>query len=142
MHGIRRARDLVDASHPKSGLSIRVRGDMRRLSLVMAVAALDTYMHRHIIERVYTHTQLPGSLAKLEVPFEHLRGGRFAHPNLRHKLYVAVGAARAPSPCCSTPEAAGLRKIAASNPAAEPVEAPVKPAFSAAGQLSSVVQTS
>jgi hypothetical protein len=35
----------------------------------MAVAALDTYMHRLIVERVYTHDDLPPVLAKLEVPF-------------------------------------------------------------------------
>lgn len=45
---------------------------MRRLSIVMAVAALDTYMHRLIIERVYTHQGLPGGLARLDVSFEQL----------------------------------------------------------------------
>jgi hypothetical protein len=38
----------------------------------MAVAALDTYMHRLIVDRAYTHAELPGGLAKLEVPFEQL----------------------------------------------------------------------
>jgi hypothetical protein len=38
----------------------------------MAVAALDTYMHRLIVERAYTHGELPGGLAKLEVPFDQL----------------------------------------------------------------------
>jgi hypothetical protein len=46
---------------------------MRRLSVVMAVAALDTYMHRLILERVYTHGNgLPGRLARLDVTFEQL----------------------------------------------------------------------
>jgi hypothetical protein len=45
---------------------------MRRLSVVMAVAALDTYMHRLIIERVYTHDQLPKQLARLEIDFVQL----------------------------------------------------------------------
>jgi len=36
----------------------------------MAVAALDTYMHRLIVERVYTHERLPGALARLDVPFD------------------------------------------------------------------------
>jgi hypothetical protein len=35
----------------------------------MAVAALDTYMHRLILERVYTHDQLPKDLARLDVGF-------------------------------------------------------------------------
>jgi len=45
---------------------------MRRLTVVMAVAALDTYMHRLIVERVYTHDELPSSLAKLDVTFEQM----------------------------------------------------------------------
>jgi hypothetical protein len=49
---------------------------MCKLSVVMAVAALDTYMHRLIVERVYTHPKLPGGglrlpggLARLDLPF-------------------------------------------------------------------------
>jgi hypothetical protein len=38
----------------------------------MAVAALDTYMHRLIVERAYTHRELPGGLAGLDVDFEKL----------------------------------------------------------------------
>jgi len=45
---------------------------MRRLSVVMAVAALDTYMHRLILERVYLHKQLPKQLARLDVEFAQL----------------------------------------------------------------------
>lgn len=45
---------------------------MRRLSVVMAVAALDTYMHRLVVERVYAHEDLPRGLARLDVPFESL----------------------------------------------------------------------
>src|SRR5204863_1730947 len=41
-------------------------------SVVMAVAALDTYMHRLVVERAYTHATLPGGLAKLDFPFEEL----------------------------------------------------------------------
>jgi hypothetical protein len=72
VHGIQRARRLLDTADPKGGLPIGVRGDLRRLSVVMAVAALDTYMHRLIVERAYTHEELPGGLAKLDVPFEQL----------------------------------------------------------------------
>jgi len=45
---------------------------MRRLSVVMAVAALDTYMHRLVVERAFTHEQIPGGLARLDVPFADL----------------------------------------------------------------------
>jgi RiboL-PSP-HEPN len=48
------------------------RVDMRRLSVVMAVAALDTYMHRLIVERVYTHKELPKDLTRLDVGFGQL----------------------------------------------------------------------
>lgn len=53
-------------------LSTDVRDDMRRLSVVMAVAALDTYMHRLIVQRVYAHAELPGGLANLDLPFAAL----------------------------------------------------------------------
>jgi hypothetical protein len=45
---------------------------MRRLSVVVAVAALDTYMHRLILERVFSHEELPKKLARLDVSFEAL----------------------------------------------------------------------
>jgi hypothetical protein len=45
---------------------------MRRLSVVMAVAALDTYMHRLVVERAYSHEELPGGLARLDISFETL----------------------------------------------------------------------
>lgn len=48
------------------------RADMRRLSVVMAVAALDTYMHRLILERAYSHERLPKELARLDIGFVHL----------------------------------------------------------------------
>lgn len=47
-------------------------GDMRRQSVVLAVAALDTYMHRLIIERAFNHKELPGGLASLEIGFDAL----------------------------------------------------------------------
>jgi len=54
-------------------LTAAVRSDMRRLSVVMAAAALYTYMHRLIVERAYTHSEkLPGGLARLDVTFEQL----------------------------------------------------------------------
>lgn len=70
-HAIGRANDLLDASKSTS-LTLTVRGDMRRLGVVMAVAALDTYMHRLIVERVYEHEELPGGLARLDISFATL----------------------------------------------------------------------
>jgi hypothetical protein len=70
VHAIGRAQRLLDASRRTTPGSIR--GDMRRLAVVMAVAALDTYMHRLIVHRAYTHETLPPALARLDIPFERL----------------------------------------------------------------------
>lgn len=64
--GIARARNLL-AQAP--GCPTGVQQDLRRLGLVMAVAALDTYMHRLILQRLYAHTELPGKVASLDLPF-------------------------------------------------------------------------
>lgn len=70
---ITRARDLLDGARPqRTKLAGAVRSDMRRLSVVMAVAALDTYLHRLVVERAYTHQELPRALARLDIPFERL----------------------------------------------------------------------
>lgn len=73
-HALERARSLLDASRRTSSphLTASTRGDIRRLSVVMAVAALDTYLHRLIVDRAYTHRELPGALAKLDVAFREL----------------------------------------------------------------------
>jgi hypothetical protein len=68
-HAIRRARGLLDTSRSPE-LATGVRIDIRRMSTVMAVAALDTYLHRLIVDRAFTHKELPGGLAKLDVSFE------------------------------------------------------------------------
>jgi hypothetical protein len=65
---------MLAASGAKKTAPANVRSDMRRLSVVMAIAALDTYMHRLIIERVYTYDELPSVLAKLDVTFEQMLG--------------------------------------------------------------------
>ncbi len=49
-----------------------VRDDLRRLALVMAVAALDTYMHRLVVSRAYLHEDLPLKLADVTVRFGDL----------------------------------------------------------------------
>jgi hypothetical protein len=63
---------MLAASGQKGAAPANVRADMRRLSVVMAIAALDTYMHRLIIERVYAHDELPSVLARLDVTFEQM----------------------------------------------------------------------
>lgn len=72
-HAIGRARALLKASKAqlKPGQTV-LSADLRRLSVVTAVAAIDTYMHRLIVERAFWHDALPPSLAKLDVRFEHL----------------------------------------------------------------------
>jgi RiboL-PSP-HEPN len=76
-HSIQRARQLLSQTSirgvpPEYRIPYSVRTDIWRLSVVVAVAALDTYMHRLIVERVYTHEKLPPVLEKLDVPFEHV----------------------------------------------------------------------
>ena len=74
------ARDMIDraravlAGANTPGLPVGVPTDIRRLAVVMGVAAIDTYMHRLIVTRVYEHQTLPGALATLDVPFEALLG--------------------------------------------------------------------
>lgn len=87
VHTVERAEGLLRGARPsvlrlqkttgklalrRSTVPQEVRADMRRLSVVMAVAALDTYMHRLILERAYTHKALPKTLAQLDVSFELL----------------------------------------------------------------------
>ncbi len=45
--------------------------DLRRMAIVMGVAALDTYMHRLVVHRVYEHKKLPNGIANLRMSFEH-----------------------------------------------------------------------
>ncbi len=46
-----------------------VRDDLRRLAIVVAVAALDTYMHRLVVSRAYSQKQMPSKLANVTVRF-------------------------------------------------------------------------
>lgn len=68
---IARARALLDAANA-NGLPDGVVDDLRRLAVVMAVAALDTYMHRLILSRAYEHREMPSGLAGLAVGFGDL----------------------------------------------------------------------
>jgi hypothetical protein len=72
-HAIGRARNLLDVGGT-GALSTSVRGDMRRLSIVMAVSALDTYMHRLVVDRCYRHERLPPGLSRLTIDFNDLLG--------------------------------------------------------------------
>lgn len=70
-HAIGRAQSLLTQSK-KTAIPPMVRADMRRLSVVMAVAALDTYMHRLVVDRCFQHDELPSGLATLSVTFAQL----------------------------------------------------------------------
>jgi hypothetical protein len=48
-----------------------LRDDVRRMSVVMGIAALDTYMHRLIVHRVYDHKTLPKGVANLTLNFSN-----------------------------------------------------------------------
>lgn len=92
---ISRARALLNTAGGAS-VPAAVATDLRRLSVVMAVAALDAYMHRLVVTRAFEHDALPGGLAGLTVTFEQLlaeaddavearRQGRQARPRVRVK---------------------------------------------------------
>src|SRR2546422_8352559 len=68
---IARARALL-AHANEIGLPAGVPGDLRRISIVMAVAALDAYMHRLIVSAAYEHRKMAGGLATLTVTFDDL----------------------------------------------------------------------
>jgi hypothetical protein len=72
-HAMGRARALLRESSPKQKRgSAPLRTDLRRLAVVMAVAALDTYMHRLVLERAFWGPELPPALARLDVRFDQL----------------------------------------------------------------------
>jgi len=66
-----RARSLLAAS-ATPGLPGGSAADLRRLGLVMGVAALDTYMHALVHQRAYWNSPLPKGLAQLDVRFDDL----------------------------------------------------------------------
>lgn len=70
---VRRARrflELAEASLPVS----RARNDLRRAAVVMAVAAIDSYMHALVLRRVSSvrKEEFPKILSRVEIPFEDL----------------------------------------------------------------------
>ena len=60
------------AKRQHDGLDPGVQEDIRRLALVMGVAALDTYMHALVYQNAYETTPMPKSLAQLDVRFDQL----------------------------------------------------------------------
>jgi len=67
----RRFLDLADSSLPVN----RVKNDLRRMALVMAVAAVDSYMRGIVMRRiadVRRRADLPKALARLEIPFSEI----------------------------------------------------------------------
>jgi hypothetical protein len=70
-HTIGRARALL-TSAAQGGLAPGVTSDLHRLAVVLAVAALDTYMHRLVVSRAYERMKMPGGLAHLTVSFGDL----------------------------------------------------------------------
>lgn len=70
-HGLQRAEGLLNAANTP-GISPSVAGDMRRSSVVLAIAAVDTYMHRLIVDRASMWGQLPNKLARTPIRFDQL----------------------------------------------------------------------
>lgn len=70
-HALTRAENLLDAANT-ADLPPAVAGDMRRSSLVLAVAAVDAYMHRLIVDRFDMWGQIPGKLAERPIRLDQL----------------------------------------------------------------------
>lgn len=71
---VRRARRFLDLANGTLRVT-RVKNDLRRMALVMAVAAVDSYMHGLVMRRiaeVRQHSDLPKPLARLEIPFSEI----------------------------------------------------------------------
>lgn len=71
---LRRARRFLDLAGEKLPDS-KVKNDLRRMALVMSVAAIDSYMHALVLRRLADARRaadLPKALAKLELPFAQM----------------------------------------------------------------------
>jgi len=71
---IKRARRFLSLADRKLTV-IRVKADLRRMALVMAVAAIDSYMHALVLRRIAAvrrSADLPKALARLEIPFSEI----------------------------------------------------------------------
>lgn len=68
---IRRAKRFLELADNHLPVN-RAKNDLRRMALVMAVAAIDSYMHSLILRRIAAvrrSADLPKSLARLDIPF-------------------------------------------------------------------------
>ena len=68
---LRRARRFLDLADQPLPVKT-VKNDLRRMALVMSVAAIDSYMHALVLRRiadVRRAADLPKALARLELPF-------------------------------------------------------------------------
>jgi hypothetical protein len=72
-HVLGRARRLLKAAE-LDDLPTGVASDLRRLAVVMGVAALDTYMHVLVYKNAYASDPMPPSLAQLDICFGELIG--------------------------------------------------------------------
>lgn len=71
---LRRARRFLRLAQRRLPVT-RVSNDLRRMALVMAVAAIDSYMHAVILRRiadVRKRADLPKALARQEIPFSEI----------------------------------------------------------------------
>lgn len=71
---IRRSRRLLDLANTDLPDS-KIKNDLRRSALVMAVTGIDSYMHWLVYQRlsdVRKQGDLPKSLAKIDLPFSEL----------------------------------------------------------------------
>lgn len=68
---LKRARNFLDLAG-RDLPNPRIKNDLRRMGLVMAVAAVDSYMHAVVLRRiadVRRRSALPKALARLDIPF-------------------------------------------------------------------------
>ncbi len=71
---LRRARRFLDLAENSLPVT-KAKNDLRRMALVMGVAAVDSYMHAVVLRRiadVRRRADLPKALARLDIPFSEI----------------------------------------------------------------------
>lgn len=68
---IRRARELLKLAETP-GMDPSLASDLVRFSLVVGVAAVDTYLHRLVLTHAYEQYPLPDKLGRIPIPFASL----------------------------------------------------------------------
>lgn len=71
LHALQRAENLLAAAGTQ-GVPGPVADDMRRSSVVLAISALDTYMHRLVVDRSSIWDSLPAKLASTHIRYDQL----------------------------------------------------------------------